>query len=99
MGGDLEFAAQPLPNEDDDVREERRRVVAASSAAERRQSSVEDDVVRVVGLRQEFAAPWEQSGKKVAVQNLCLGVQASTCLGFLGHNVRCCCVTLTDAVA
>lgn len=88
MVDDLAFASEPLPQEDADVLEERRRIVAAQpqAVAARRSSAADSDVIRIVGLRQEYPAAWEPTGKKVALKNLCLGVEQSSCLGLLGHN-------------
>lgn len=81
----LQFASEQLPNEDEDVAEERKRVVLSCQMRSAGHAD-DDDSIKIVGLRQEYPAPWEPSGMKVAVQSLCLGVQPSSCLGLLGHN-------------
>lgn len=61
--------------EDQDVAAERQRVVSAEG---------QDDVVRVIGLRKEYHLGARK--KKVAVQNLTLGIPQGQCFGLLGMN-------------
>eukprot|EP01087_Luapelamoeba_hula_P023615 TRINITY_DN8712_c0_g1_i4.p1 TRINITY_DN8712_c0_g1~~TRINITY_DN8712_c0_g1_i4.p1 ORF type:complete len:1796 (+),score=315.58 TRINITY_DN8712_c0_g1_i4:95-5482(+) len=62
---------------DSDVMDEQDRVLSGQA---------DQELVVVKQLRKEFKASWESNGKKVAVNDLSLGIARGECFGLLGAN-------------
>jgi len=70
-----ETTSSSQPNEPEDVAKERQRIY----------DGVGNSVIRIIDLRKVFPGP-RGMPKKVAVDNLTMGIEVGECFGFLGPN-------------